>query len=131
MEKGIKETQSDDVIGIDKVIEDGIKVLARIVVKEILREFTIQRKTYYKIPEYYNLLFPNSSTNWQEKPLTLSVAETARLLGVSRGKMYEAVYTKQIHTIRIGRRILIPRIALSRFLEGVGTTYQDSLHLKT
>jgi hypothetical protein len=44
--------------------------------------------------------------------------------------MYEAVYTKQIPTIRIGRRIIIPRIALSRFLECAGTAHQDSLHLK-
>jgi excisionase family DNA binding protein len=62
--------------------------------------------------------------------LTLSVAEAAKLLGLSRGAMYEAAYTKQIPTIRIGRRIIIPRIALSRFLEGAGTAHQDSLHLK-
>jgi hypothetical protein len=63
VEKGIKETQSDDVIRADKVIEDGIKVLARTIVKEILREFAIQWKTYCETGEYSTLLFPNSNAN--------------------------------------------------------------------
>ena len=127
MEKKIKEVQSDDVIGIDKVIEDSIKVLARTIVKEILREFVIQWKTCCETGEYSTLLPPIPNANSQGKSLTLSVAEAATLLGISRGAMYEAVYTKQIPTIRIGRRIIIPRIALIRFLEGAGTDLRDSL----
>jgi hypothetical protein len=55
-------------------------VLARTIVKEILREFAIQWKTYCETGEYSTLLFPNTNANWQEKPLTLSVAEAAKLL---------------------------------------------------
>jgi excisionase family DNA binding protein len=55
----------------------------------------------------------------QEKELlALSVQEAGRLLGLSRGLMYEAVRTGQITHIRIGRRILIPRMALVKLLEG-------------
>ena len=49
--------------------------------------------------------------------LTLSVEEAGKMLGLSRGLMYEAVRTGQIPSIRIGRRILIPRAALHRMLK--------------
>ena len=49
--------------------------------------------------------------------LTLTPKEACRLLGLSRGLMYEAIRTGQIPSIRIGRRILIPRAALERLLE--------------
>lgn len=53
----------------------------------------------------------------QEKNLVLTVMETAKLLRLSRGLAYEAVRLNQIPSIRIGRRILIPRAALTRLLE--------------
>ena len=49
--------------------------------------------------------------------LTLSVEEAGKMLGLSRGLMYEAVRTGQIPSIRVGRRILIPRLALQRLLQ--------------
>jgi excisionase family DNA binding protein len=51
------------------------------------------------------------------EPLTLSVEEAGRLLGVSRGVAYEAARSGQLPTIRLGRRILVPR---ARLLELVG-----------
>lgn len=45
-----------------------------------------------------------------------SVEETAKLLGVSRNSAYEAVRAGQIPSIRIGRRLIIPRMALERML---------------
>ncbi len=53
--------------------------------------------------------------------LVLTVEEVRKQLRLSRGLMYEAIRTGQIPSIRIGRRILIPRIALDRKLEGNGT----------
>lgn len=49
--------------------------------------------------------------------LVLSVEETRRLLGLSRGLMYEAIRTGQVPSVRIGRRILIPRRALEQMLD--------------
>ena len=49
--------------------------------------------------------------------LVLSVEEARRLLGLSRGLMYEAVHNGQVPSVRIGRRILIPRVALERMLD--------------
>ena len=50
--------------------------------------------------------------------LVLSVEEARKQLGLSRGLMYEAIRRGQIPSIRIGRRILIPRAGLERLLEG-------------
>lgn len=51
--------------------------------------------------------------------LTLSVEEARQQLGLSKGLMYEALRSGQIPSIRIGRRILIPRVALEQLLDQV------------
>jgi len=51
-----------------------------------------------------------------ELPLTLTVEEAGRLLGVSRGVAYEAARRGQLPTIRLGRRLLVPRPKLERML---------------
>ena len=40
--------------------------------------------------------------------LTLSVEEARRLLGLSRGLMYQAIRRGEIPHIKVGKRILIP-----------------------
>jgi excisionase family DNA binding protein len=52
--------------------------------------------------------------------LTLTVPEVAARLGLSRNGAYEAVATGQIPSIRVGRRVLVPRAALDRMLEAAG-----------
>jgi excisionase family DNA binding protein len=51
------------------------------------------------------------------EPLTMSVEDAARLLGVSRGLAYEAARKGELPTIRLGRRLLVPR---QRLLELLG-----------
>ena len=53
--------------------------------------------------------------------LVFSVEEARKHLGLSRGLMYEAVRTGQVPSIRIGRRILIPRASLERLLQGASS----------
>ena len=48
---------------------------------------------------------------------TMDVGEAAKLLGLSRNAAYAAVAAKQIPSLRLGRRIVIPRAALERMLE--------------
>lgn len=48
---------------------------------------------------------------------TYTVPEAAKQLGIGRSAAYEAARTGQIPTIRIGKRILVPRAALERLLE--------------
>jgi len=49
--------------------------------------------------------------------LTLTVEEAAATLGISRAFAYEAVRRGEIPSIRIGRRVLVPRAALERMLD--------------
>lgn len=47
---------------------------------------------------------------------TLTVEEAARLLGIGRGAAYEAARRGELPSVRLGRRILIPRHALGALL---------------
>jgi len=49
-----------------------------------------------------------------------TLSEVAALLRISRGSAYEAAKRKEIPTIRIGRRLLVPSDALERMLSGNG-----------
>jgi len=51
--------------------------------------------------------------------------EVAALLRISRGSAYEAAKRKEIPTIRIGRRLLVPSDALERMLSGNGSLQAD------
>jgi excisionase family DNA binding protein len=52
-----------------------------------------------------------------DESLVFTVPEAARLLGLSRNGGYEAARRGDIPTVRIGGRILVPRVALLRMLE--------------
>ena len=56
----------------------------------------------------------------EKKPekLVISVEEARRLLGLSRGLMYQAINSGEVPSLRIGRRIIIPRVALEAMLQG-------------
>ncbi len=57
--------------------------------------------------------------------LTLTVEEAAVILGISRASAYEATRHGEIPCIRIGRRILVPRVALDRLLRAAGGAQAD------
>ena len=48
--------------------------------------------------------------------LTYSVDEAAVLLGVSRSLAYECIQRGEIPSIRFGRRVLVPRVAIEVLL---------------
>ena len=52
----------------------------------------------------------------EDEKLVYNVNEARHLLGLSRGTVYEAIRCGQLPSIRVGRRILIPRAALERLL---------------
>ena len=49
---------------------------------------------------------------------TLSVDETAIVLGIGRATAYEGVRTGDIPAIRVGRRLRVPTAAIVRMLAG-------------
>jgi excisionase family DNA binding protein len=50
--------------------------------------------------------------------LTWTVPEAARLLGISKDTAYEAARRGELPVKVIGRRMLVPRVALLRLLDG-------------
>ena len=51
------------------------------------------------------------------EPMTFSVKGAAAKLGVSQATFYELIRTGEIEHVRVGRRILISRGALEKFIE--------------
>ena len=62
-------------------------------------------------------LSPRHDLGPTERP-TLTVEETANLLGISRWLVQQAVGRGELPFVRIGRRILIPRARLQAMLAG-------------
>jgi excisionase family DNA binding protein len=48
--------------------------------------------------------------------LTWSITEAAQVLGISRASAYEAAHRGELPVRVIGRRMLVPRVALLRLL---------------
>ena len=49
---------------------------------------------------------------------TLTIPEAADALGIGRNSAYEAARRGEIPTVRIGKRLLVPRVAFERMLQG-------------
>jgi excisionase family DNA binding protein len=54
------------------------------------------------------------------RPEVLTVDEVARVLRISRGLAFAAVRDGTIPHVRVGRRILVPRAALTALLDLAG-----------
>jgi excisionase family DNA binding protein len=59
-----------------------------------------------------------AATISKPKAATMSVTEAARMLGISRTTAYEAVRDGSLRSIRLRRRIVIPRAWVIDFLNG-------------
>ena len=55
--------------------------------------------------------------SFDELPLTLRVEELMPILNIGRNTAYELVRSGTIRSIRVGRKILIPKSEVIRFLE--------------
>ena len=53
----------------------------------------------------------------ENQRLTLTVPEVAEIVGVSRAHAYELIRLGRIPSIRLGRRLIVPRKALEDFLD--------------
>jgi excisionase family DNA binding protein len=52
-------------------------------------------------------------------PATMTVSQSATLLGISRSSAYECVRLGSIPSLRLGRRIVVPRRAIDVLLDSV------------
>ena len=56
---------------------------------------------------------------------TLSVAEAAEVLGISRAHAYDCVRSGELPSITLGRRVVIPLRALDELLDGGAPATSD------
>jgi len=49
-------------------------------------------------------------------PLALSIPEAAKMLGISKSLAYELAARGDLRTIRLGRRIVVPRVVVTELL---------------
>lgn len=54
----------------------------------------------------------------EESRRTFTLSEAAKQLGIGRNQAYEAAHRGEIPTIRIGKRLLVPRAAFEKLLSG-------------
>lgn len=57
--------------------------------------------------------------NLADMPDVLTPAEVMQILRMGRSKFYIAIREGQIPSIRLGRKILIPKAAIQEMLDGV------------
>ncbi|HQS15449.1 helix-turn-helix domain-containing protein [Reyranella sp.] len=56
------------------------------------------------------------------EPLTMTVDEAAQKLGISRNTAYACARSGQLPVIRLGKRMLVPRVAFEAMVRGEGTS---------
>ena len=56
------------------------------------------------------------SVTFGELPLVLTVDEARRVLRIGRRQLYQAIARRDVHTLKVGRSIRIPRSSLEAWL---------------
>jgi excisionase family DNA binding protein len=64
----------------------------------------------------------NHDKERDQERATYTLDKAATILGISRAVAYQAARRGEIPTIRFGKRIVVPRRALERMLEGQNNT---------
>lgn len=57
---------------------------------------------------------------------TMTVEEAAAVLGISRTTAYECVRRGELRAVRLGRRLVVPRLAVDQLLAGEQATVSPS-----
>jgi excisionase family DNA binding protein len=60
-----------------------------------------------------------------EASMTMTVSEAARVLGISRSSAYECVRRGELRAVRLGRRLVVPRSAVTELLQDPQVEVRD------
>lgn len=63
-------------------------------------------------------------TNYDQLPIVLSADQLALALGISRANAYQLMHSKGFPTLRIGKRMLVPK---DKFLEWLDSKAEKGL----
>ena len=64
----------------------------------------------------------NTYKSYDELPLTLSVMDIAALFGISRSHAYDLIHEEGFPVMEIGSRIIVPKVALIKWIEAKTNT---------
>jgi len=107
-------------------LEDTPSILVRMVTKTVLREkLLLERSQYEEYRASTARTYQVTTAGRPDEPLAPSVKAAARILGLGRASAYEAVRTGQIPSLRLGKRIVVPRAALNRMLSQADNCKSD------
>jgi len=67
-----------------------------------------------------------ASVSFGELPLVLTVDEARRILRIGRRQLYHAIARRDVHTVKVGRSIRIPRSSLEAWLTEPGQEPEQS-----
>lgn len=56
-------------------------------------------------------------TDFDQLPIMLNADQLAQVLGISRAGAYQLMHAKDFPTIRIGKRMVVPKEMLSKWLD--------------
>lgn len=59
----------------------------------------------------------NAIKSLDELPLSLSVSDVAKVLGISKHNAYILCRSKGFPSVRVGRRIIVPKPAFQKWIE--------------
>ena len=59
----------------------------------------------------------SETKNYEDLPLFLNAEKLAKVLGVSISSAYELMHEKDFPSVRIGKRFIVPRDDLKRWME--------------
>ena len=107
-------------------LEDALSILVRMVTKTVLREkLHLERSQYEEYRDSTVRTYQVTTAGGPDEPLALSVKAAARISGLSRASAYKAIRTGQIPSLRLGKRIVVPRAALNRMLSQADNCKSD------
>jgi excisionase family DNA binding protein len=61
--------------------------------------------------------YQEDAMDQNQQPMTMSVTDAAKRLGISRAFAYELVARGELPCLRFGRRVVVPRKALERLVD--------------
>ena len=59
----------------------------------------------------------NTFTSYEQLPLALSAEDVSQVLGISRANAYALMHSKGFPTLKIGKRMTVPKDKLMEWME--------------
>jgi len=148
----IIEENPEDLTKDKQRVEYGLRLLAHMIARAYLKEQRENKNSQKDIEakKTHSTIMPNSTQKHQKLDaikistyevttaidlppdrLGFTVKEVAKLLGVGVSSVYKAIETNQIRSVKLGGRVVIPKIGLLEFLHNSGDNEEQKKPYKS